>query len=148
MREGGWITAAGSDSGKYLIQARIRSKALGSPDVALLASWCMPASILLMWRILPLMLTLIFSQRTLARIVAKFLEPGGLPFGFPDCPLTNCLCFGGLPYPTWQGSLRLTLSHPHFCCDIVEAFAGLRRDRLCSGFLCPGAVSDHPVTRS
>jgi hypothetical protein len=88
-----------SESSNDLIQHRSSRMALRSPDAALFVSWSIVASNLLMWRLPPFSVTLTRCRPILWSKVAKFCEPLGLPFGFLDCPLVNCVRFGGLPYP-------------------------------------------------
>jgi hypothetical protein len=65
-----------------------------------LVNWSTMASFFVILRLRPFSVTVIRSQPYFSRIVARFFEPFGRPFGFPDLPLTKRECFGGLPNPT------------------------------------------------
>lgn len=42
----------------------------------------------------------ILSCNSSERSVRRFFVPRGRPFGFPETPRLNCVCRGGLRYPT------------------------------------------------
>src|SRR5579863_8230656 len=53
----------------------------------------------------------------------RFFAPFGRPLGFPERPLTNCVCTGGLPYP--PSSPILLMGNLRQCCELMEGLAAV-----------------------
>src|SRR5665213_1386272 len=94
-----------------------------SPRRPLLTNCERIASALDISRLRPFSVTLTRCRTTLSSMVPRFCDPFGRPFGFPDCPLTNCLYWGGLPYPISLESFLSAMFGLRTCGDIVKVLA-------------------------
>src|SRR5215469_5527509 len=97
-----------------------------SPAAALFMSCMALASNLVISRVMPLSVTLTFCRPTSWKIVAKFFDPFGRPFGLPDCPFRNCRLFGGFAYPV--SYRRSDMDHPPVACNLCIGLARLDVD--------------------